>query len=291
MKIVKSAQCKLCNSLENRTIIVKKGYALHRCFHCGFEFLNQEFSNAELQDFYSEGYFNDSEGEGFGDYIFEKKAMEYTAQYRLKSIQTLAPDAKNLIDVGCGMGFFLNVAKNYYSVSGVEISQYASSYARNELGLNVLSGTLERSCFPTSHFNIVTLWDVLEHVADPMSFVKEIRRILKPMGLLVFSTPNVGSLMCKLQRQSWRLYDFPYHLSCFSVRTVKYLLKECNFELIKINNLKEWHSLQYLSHGLNAYYPNGISYLMKKYFQNSKFGEYLLPLSLGDIMTVNARKG
>lgn len=271
-------------------LFYKKGYSLYQCFKCGLQFVDHKFSTDELSGFYSERYFNDNEGDGFGDYIFEKKAIEYNAKYRLKSMKSLALDAKTLIDVGCGMGFFLDVAKNFYTVSGVEISQYASSYARNELNLNVLTGTLDQTHLPSSSFDIVTMWDVIEHIDDPMSLMKDAMRILKPNGILVFSTPNVDSFMCKLQRKAWRLYDFPYHLGCFSVRTAKHILKECNFELIKINDLKEWHSLQYLSHGLNAYYPNGIFSFTKKFFKNSKLGEFLVPLNLGDIMTVYAKK-
>jgi SAM-dependent methyltransferase len=79
-------------------------------------------------------------------------------------------------------------------VHGIELSQYASEYARTRLGLSVHTGTVEDADFPTEYFDVITLWDVLEHLPDPMKALRILWRWLKPEGLLLLNTPNLDSL-------------------------------------------------------------------------------------------------
>lgn len=85
----------------------------------------------------------------------------------------------NLLDTGCGYGFFLlEMQSMCSSVTGIELSANEATYARQELGLNVHQGTLEEAGFPDSCFDNVTMWEVIEHLPDPLSYFHEIHRIL-----------------------------------------------------------------------------------------------------------------
>jgi SAM-dependent methyltransferase len=139
-----------------------------------------------------------------------------------------------LLDVGCATGDFLDVMRQYpgWEVCGVELSDYASRYAREQLGLDVRTGTLESAQFPEAVFDVVTLWDVIEHLPDPLGTLRQIHRLLRPGGLLVFNTPNLESLDARLFKAYWIGYELPRHLHVFSRRTLLTLIEIACFRLV-----------------------------------------------------------
>jgi SAM-dependent methyltransferase len=141
-----------------------------------------------------------------------------------------------LLDIGCGYGFFLQEMKcRGWRVEGIEISEVGRQYARDRWDIHVYSQTLENLSLPGNFFDVVTLFYVIEHVNDPLDLLKEVKRILKPGGLILLrwphSTPIVrilGPLSKKLD-----LYHTPYHLYDFSPRTMEKMLTFCGFKEIE----------------------------------------------------------
>ena len=120
--------------------------------------------------------------------------------------------------MGAAYGFFLNLARQSYDVKRVELSTYASRYAKEKLRLDVFNGTIQEVNLEPSSFEIVAMWDVVEHLTDPILAINEINRVMKPSGLLALSTPNVGSILAKLQGKNWRLYDPHTILAIFHIK-------------------------------------------------------------------------
>ena len=151
-----------------------------------------------------------------------------TAQSQLRLIQRHA-GGTNLLDIGCAQGFFLfNASKAGYTAEGVEVSQDAAAYARREFGLNVEAKPFEELAFSEAHFDVVTLWQVLEHVPRPLMVLKEVRRILKPGGLVVASTPNIGGIPAKILRKKW--WDIKrLHINQFATSTLANVLRNADF--------------------------------------------------------------
>jgi 2-polyprenyl-3-methyl-5-hydroxy-6-metoxy-1,4-benzoquinol methylase len=136
----------------------------------------------------------------------------------------------NLLDIGCAQGFFLfSASKAGYTTKGIEISQDAVEYAREEFGLDVEAKPFEELRFPENSFDVVTLWQVLEHVPYPLMVLNEVHRILKPGGLVVASTPNIEGIPAKILRKRW--WDIKrLHLNQFTTKTLQDIFKNAGFK-------------------------------------------------------------
>ena len=138
------------------------------------------------------------------------------------------------LELGCSHGRFLDkLLSQGWQASGVELSDQAAAIARGN-GHHVITGTLESAHFEEEQFDAVFSWMVIEHLVEPRSELTEIRRILKPSGLLLFSIPNSGCWEPCFFRSYWYAYEVPRHLNYFTTRSIRRLLKECGFETVKI---------------------------------------------------------
>lgn len=136
-----------------------------------------------------------------------------------------------LLDVGCASGTFLAAMRMHggWEVQGVELSAEAAARARQTWGLTVYNGELLAAGLPDAAFDVVTLWDVLEHVHAPRIVVQEAARLLAPGGLLVLRTPHLESLNCRLFGPYWGGWDLPRHLYLFPQPVLRRLLIEAGF--------------------------------------------------------------
>jgi len=153
---------------------------------------------------------------------------------------------KTLLDIGCGEGFFLfNATKAGYTTKGIEISQDAAEYAGREFGLDVVAKPFEELQFPDNYFDVVTLWQVLEHVPYPLLVLREVHRILKPEGLLATSTPDIESILAKIfKRKWWNLRRL--HVNQFTTRTLTDMLKRAGFNNVFSTRYREYISISML---------------------------------------------
>lgn len=141
-----------------------------------------------------------------------------------------------LLDVGCGVGQLLQVAKSRgYGVQGCDISPWASQYAR-EQGYAVRTGALDALAYPEQAFDIVTASHTLEHVPSPVSFLQEIHRILKNDGLLVIAVPNIASVMAGVMGARWAGLKPEQHLWHFTPDTLRALLGRAGFRALQVTS-------------------------------------------------------
>jgi SAM-dependent methyltransferase len=153
---------------------------------------------------------------------------------RVKTVTRLARGGR-LLDLGCGSGGFLREMQRLsgWQVQGIEVNKDMATFARDRLGLEVREGTLEEARLSDSYFDVVTMWDVLEHLSDPLATLQEIHRILKPSGVLISSSPNAASIDAKVFGRYWIGLDFPRHLYVFSPSTLFDLLRQANLEPVQ----------------------------------------------------------
>jgi len=127
-----------------------------------------------------------------------------------------------LLDIGCGQGKFLARMQNFgWNVSGVEPDAEAANIARERFGVEVAAGAVEKARFPDGHFEAVTMRHVIEHIHDPLSILMEVRRILKPGGNIIVTTPNAESMGHRHFGRSWFPLDPPRHLHLFSMSRLR----------------------------------------------------------------------
>jgi 2-polyprenyl-3-methyl-5-hydroxy-6-metoxy-1,4-benzoquinol methylase len=154
--------------------------------------------------------------------------------YRCQSVRRARLGGGRALDVGCGTGLFLSEMVrrgNWYGV-GMDINQRALAVARRQ-GVPGWCGEAGDLCLSTASIDIVTMWDVLEHVLDPRKTLSEIHRILKPDGVLLLSTPNGRSWQARLWGKSWCGWDVPRHLQVFAPQVLHRFLKEMGFEVVR----------------------------------------------------------
>ena len=126
-----------------------------------------------------------------------------------------------LLEVGCATGEGLALLRSLgWCVQGVEISEQACRVAKDRYGLDIFCGELEKAGLPDVSVDAVLMSHLIEHVHDPIATLREVRRILRPGGVVVMATPNVESLERRVFRQYWYDWDVPRHLFLFSARTL-----------------------------------------------------------------------
>lgn len=143
----------------------------------------------------------------------------------------------HLLDVGCSSGAFLKAVKNLgVKAEGVEPAAGPAMTA-SESGLNVTRGFLEDINFPEDHFNIITLFEVLEHLKDPLSLMVECNRILRPGGMAIIRTGNSASWTCGYMKERWEYFQISKHgghVSFFNPLSLTYLAERSGFKIKKM---------------------------------------------------------
>ncbi len=136
-----------------------------------------------------------------------------------------------LLEVGCGDGFRLARIRNSgWAVEGQEVDPNAAKNASETYGLSVHLGKLEQLALPGNSYDAIVMVHVIEHIYDPLLFLKECYRLLKPSGCLVCVTPNIESYGHNHFKSSWLHLDPPRHIWLFSLKSMGMLLKRLPFK-------------------------------------------------------------
>lgn len=281
--------CRLCDSSQFIPLFVKEGHEVCRCKACNLVFLNFEPTPTFLKEYYAEDFFNDiGKKQGYSHYENESKSLHATFLQRIKQIRKFR-DGGSLLDVGCATGTFLEVASKYWDVSGSEISEYAAKMARQK-GFQVYECPSEKLENLATKFDVVTMWDVIEHVAQPVKTIKLIGNIVKPGGIVALTTGDVGSLAAKFSGRKWHLYNIPQHLSYFDTGTIQKLLREGGFMIKEIRYPSLYLTLDYLLFRLITSKRWSFASGWYRRFSRSRFSKVYLKMNLFDIMQVIAQK-
>ncbi|MFH1369613.1 MAG: class I SAM-dependent methyltransferase [Elusimicrobiota bacterium] len=166
-------------------------------------------------------------------YVSQADAREKTFKDYIRLVDSYVPKKGKILDVGAAAGFFLKAARDDgWDVHGTELSQWLSDYGNKRYNLDIKPGLLKDIHFPDSHFDAVTMWDVLEHTSDPSSELAEINRILKPGGVLIINYPDIGVPLSRLAGRKW-WFLLSGHLYYFDRNSMKKILVKTGFEVIK----------------------------------------------------------
>jgi SAM-dependent methyltransferase len=219
-------RCLLCGSTSDSTLLLFRGFRIARCLNCDFIFVNPRPTEEVLVRLYSNQRTNPFLKEHFEAFEYELPVLVKIIQ----KIQTYLPAGK-LLEVGCGRGDFLRVARMHgFSVTGCDIFGGGQPVADS---IAFYDGTLKDAKFPDNCFDIVVVRNILEHLFDPNVEIKEIKRILKPHGYLYIKVPNAAyeqGLRCRLMYSRKYHYDPPYHLNYFSPASLHRFLTKARFD-------------------------------------------------------------
>jgi len=214
-------------------------------------------------------------------YVENIPAREITFRENWKNVASEVPANGKLLDVGCYCGVWLDQARNFgFDVVGVEPSRWATDFAREMYKLDVTQGTVEDLPPGLNNFDIVTSWDVLEHVPNPNEFLRGIYDRLKPGGVFIFSTVMIDTWFPKLMGERWPWY-VDMHLTYFTDKTLTTLLEDSGFNVTNKQRYTHTVKATYLLEKLNKL---GIpSFITNPLRRIPWLQQRSVPVSLGDI--------
>ncbi|MFL5843376.1 MAG: class I SAM-dependent methyltransferase [Solirubrobacteraceae bacterium] len=189
------------------------------------------------------------------DYVEEEAGQRETARRVLARIEAHAPARGTLLDLGCWVGFLLSEAQDRgWRTLGVEPSEFGSSFARDRLGLEVISAGLFEADLPARGFSAVTMGDVIEHLTDPGEALRRIGELLEPHGVLWMALPDAGSLVARaLGRRWWSV--LPTHVQYFTRGSIATLLAASGFDVLEIDTSPKAFSAGYYLSRISGYSP------------------------------------
>lgn len=242
--------CKVCGANDLMTKYRLRDFDVMACRSCGTVSLYMKGGGGEPEDVYSSDYFNERSAYFFGNSVVDPAEGEESSSIAdfkrgLDLIEGMKKPGR-LLDIGCAMGVFLALAKERgWDVRGTDVSEFAVKFASERFGMDCRKGSLRDAGFPDRYFDVITMWDVLEHFEDPLCELEEVRRVLADDGVLIFDTPNEESLMRLLAHMAYvgtggalsypvkKLYH-EFHLYYYSPRTVRLLFERAGFKIVEL---------------------------------------------------------
>lgn len=272
--------CNLCGAPDPRILYRIGSYPIGRCRACTLTYTTSVPDERELAAQYSAEYYGGREDAYFG-YEEDREVLSANFNRNLDGIERHQRPGR-LLDVGCALGFFVDAARRRgWDASGVDVSEYATAYARDRLGLPVRTGSLLELDFPAAGFDVITLWDTIEHLADPMGHLRRAAELLRPGGSLYLTTGDVESLYARAFGRRWRLIAPPGHLFYFSRRTLARMLTEAGLRVEGIGAEGKYGSLGAMVHALSPRLASALPPGVRK---------LRVHFNLGDVMQVRATR-
>lgn len=237
----KLEHCPICNSAQFNPFLAcvdntvsRETFTIVQCNSCGFKFTNPRPDESDLGRYYkSEDYVSHSNTKkGFINSTYQS-VRKYTLLKKLQLISKYFKTGK-ILDIGCGTGEFLNTCKDAkWQTFGIEPDEDARKMAVQNYGLNVQEES-ELKNFPDASFDIISMWHVLEHVPKLNQRIEDLKRLIKPSGIIIVAVPNCNSLDAKIYKEQWAAYDVPRHLYHFTPKDIETAFKKHGLNTFKI---------------------------------------------------------
>jgi 2-polyprenyl-3-methyl-5-hydroxy-6-metoxy-1,4-benzoquinol methylase len=224
--------CVICEAYDFRFLFDCKKFRIEKCIGCGLVQVTNMPAPEDFPEVYDKTFFDTA----YADLETNGKRQRYVYlnfENKLNQIERRVGRVGKLLDVGCSFGFFLDAARQRgWSVEGIDISSYAASCARARFNLSVQNAAVTEARYPSQSFDVITMWEVIEHLPNPVQSLAYLKRFLKDDGIAVFGTPNVASYLAMIQGKRWRNWEPPAHLLYFSPETMSRLFDRCNLKML-----------------------------------------------------------
>jgi protein-L-isoaspartate O-methyltransferase len=278
--------CIICNSSNEKKVLYG---SILKCQECGHVFASpQIYNNDELFGFYNDNYFSGNE---YRDYIADKKVIQKNFKARLAVLQKFLnlPSHHKLLEIGCAYGFFLEIARDYFDiVKGIDITRDGIAYAHSQLNLDVICGDFLKHELSNEKFDVICMWDTIEHLSSPHLYVEKISKNLETNGLLALTTPDFGSTVARIRREKWRFLKPPEHLHFFTRGSLTALLHKYGFETIYYSHPGIYLSLDNMIYKIFVLREKGP--WVYKLLNKIRLNRLYFYINTFDIMFVIARK-
>lgn len=279
-----SPSCPLCNSynIKKRIAFIspekaQTEFSVGMCLSCKHSFTFPQPEDTILSKFYSSDFFTKQLLD-----TADNPDIQKLLKHRWELIRRFV-EKGIAVDIGCGIGSFLNVGRAYgFEAVGIEESQPLADYGRKKYSLKVFSENFETGDFSSLKADVVTLWDVFEHLKDPSRALGSISKMLKNGGILTIGVPNAASIERYLFGGSWIGWWMPLHLQHYTSDILSKLLQKNGFHLLHIEYVDSYYmfdeSMQILlgkdNSEIGAFMPRekGIYKILRRFICSRRFG-------------------
>jgi 2-polyprenyl-3-methyl-5-hydroxy-6-metoxy-1,4-benzoquinol methylase len=237
-------------------------FSIIRCPQCGLHALVPRPSPQEALRFYPADYEPFQTAKRAASNPGRRWLQRRHWQYRCQAVHRFR-DGGTLLDVGCGTGAFMDQLRQdggRWEAMGTDVNEEALQYASQKLGLTVYQGELHTLHFLAGSFDVITMWDVIEHVCDPIQLLSDAARLLKVGGFLLLSTPNAQCWQANLWGKWWHAWEIPRHLYVFTWCAMDRLLLLAGLKLVRVLHFPSEH----------YYFTRSASKWLKARFQNEE---------------------
>ncbi|MEN7549606.1 class I SAM-dependent methyltransferase [Rapidithrix thailandica] len=217
--------CLICQSNKITDLADFSSHHLSKCKKCGFVFAKKIPTQEELAVYY--------QGYGRDDYLSPVTIKRYN---ELLDTMEKYRKTNRILDVGCGVGYFLEVAKKRgWEVYGTEFTEKAVCICEQK-GIAMQEGPLEVSHYEPESFDVLTSFEVIEHINNPKEEVAKFRCLLREGGLVYLTTPNFNSLLRYYLKDKYNVICYPEHLCYYTPKTIARLFKNSGFKKLSVHS-------------------------------------------------------
>lgn len=258
-------ECPICECPKAESLYRYKGADVVECQHCSMVYV--PMPTPEITSIYKESYFlnnGDDESAGYSNYKSEFMSHLITFDKRLEETEKILGYRGRLLDLGCALGHLGEAAKRRgWDVYVTDVSDYAVFETRKQFGLNGFISAPEKLAVKPGRFNLITMFDVIEHLSHPIDLLRDIRRALSAEGLLQLTTPNAHSWSAQLMGRSWFHLKPNEHLLYFTPKTIRLVLEQTGFEVVAIKPMPTYMCIHDILLRLERYSKSGARILMQ----------------------------
>jgi 2-polyprenyl-3-methyl-5-hydroxy-6-metoxy-1,4-benzoquinol methylase len=220
----------------------------------------------------------------------EREGRVATFHRNIRPLEEMVPshNGHRLLDVGAHVGVFVEVAQERgWDAQGLEPSVWAVDEGRKR-GLNVIQGTLRDAELDSESFDVVTMWDVVEHLIDPATDIREAARLLKPGGVLCVHTVDIDSPFARVMGRRWP-WLVEMHLYFFSPKTLGTMVERAGLRVESWRVQGRYLHLGYLASRLSGW-SAPLGRFAERLIKALHVDQWLVPVNFGDLFTLYARK-
>lgn len=274
--------CELCGHDGPKAELYPR-QGIVRCPACGLIFYDGQVAPQEL---YGEDYFAGGE---YLDYVGDRRILQRNFSGRVRELRRLAPEGR-LLEIGSAFGFFLDLARRHWDVKGLDVSPDAVAYMRDTLGIAAFdAGDFLDLPDEPDRYDVICLWDTIEHVSRPVRHIEKAARWLKPGGILAMTTGDAGSALARLRGERWRQIHPPTHLYYFSAETLGGAVTRAGLDVWRRSHVGYWRSYRAMLHGVLVLGKHPRSWLYRVATLGGRL-DFPVYLNLYDILLLIARK-
>ncbi len=234
-------KCILCNNTSFIKLFARDKWKIVKCNKCELIFIDPLPAESEIEDFYN-NYVDESNEKHIAKYLHHRKSRERRNRRKLRLLERIQRNKGRILDIGCGLGLVVkNASDAGWDAYGIDLDKDLVEYGKKTFSINLSCGTLKKEKFPSGHFNVITMYNLLDHIREPLSFLREVKKILKRGGIIDLNVHDVEGWKAKKYEENWSAYCPPAHLYYYSYNTLGRLLDKAGLRFFMVPgiNLKE----------------------------------------------------